>query len=208
MKKILVGILLCISVCLTLVGCGKTADVQLGLQMTSQMDELVKSDDYWELLGAPPSENGARKNFIANDYDTPIKVYSISVPDPYTIFSKMDRYDEAVWNAVSDNIKEQILNRCTIQTVFNDINFRNASHDELIVITSYIVNKQFNNCSLKEDITYLYIFETGKPIAVTFTEENNTVYAVANFLLVPQSSTLSELREIFNEYGCSVNVEK
>lgn len=192
-----------------LCGCSKTADLyQLGLQMTTQMEELIKSDFYAEeMVGSSDSLDSARKSFIANDYDSPVKVYSINVPDSKTIFETFSGTDEDIWNELSDTLKEQILNKVTAQTMFMSINSKSDPDARTYAIVSaYTVTKRFENYSLKEDITYLYMFETGKPITVTFNAGDNEIQAIANFLLLPQTSTLSDIREIFSTFGCTVNV--
>lgn len=208
MKKGLLCIFVCFLGCLTVMfcGCSKTADLyQLGLQMTTQLEEIIKSDFYAEIIGLAESCNETRKSFIANDYDSPVKVYSITAPDSYTMLEKMAGTDEEAWNQLSDTIKEQLLNKFTMQTLFININ-ANSDMNTLAVVSLFYVSTQFENYSLKEDITYLYMFETGKPVAVTFTADNDRIQATAYFVLLPQTSTLSDIREIFTPFGCTVNL--
>ncbi|MDE7373659.1 MAG: hypothetical protein K2N18_06315, partial [Clostridia bacterium] len=181
----------------------KEADLnRRGLQMTVQLEERIKSDTYSKYCGGDFHES-ERRAFFANDYDTPTRVYQITVPDAQTILSKMSDYDENEWNELPNSIKEQLLNKVSIQTIVNQINFQNGS-DMLWVTSVYIATKQFNNYSLKNDVTYLYVFETGKPIIVTFAPYNGGIKATAQFLVTEKVNSLSSLREVFEPFDCTV----
>jgi len=209
MKKVMSVIAICIIACLTVIfsGCSKTADLyDLGLQMTIQMEELVKSDYYAELAGLNDSMKPEREKFIANDYDTPVKVFSISILDSKKILENLGEISEDKWNALNPSIQEQILNKVSMQTILNYVNFKYNSGSTFAVISNYTAKKQFENYSLKENIVYLYMFETGTPVAVTFTGYNGGIEAQSQFLLLPQTSTLSDIRELFTPFGCNVNV--
>ena len=207
-KASLLFLTIVLSVCAVLLtSCNKGADLySLGLQMTVQMEELIKSDTYSKFCNGDFYES-QRRAFIANDYDTPTKVYQITAPDAQTILSKMSDYNEDEWNGLSDSIKEQLLNKVTIQTIVNQINIQNGM-DIIWVTNAYVATKQFNNRSLKNDVSYLYIFETGKPIIVTFAPYNGGIKATAQFIVIEQANSLSALREVFEPFECIVTAIK
>ena len=86
-----------------------------------------------------------------------------------------------------------------------DINAENGSN--IFALTnSYIITKQFEGYSIKNECYYLYVFETGKPIIVTFSPSHNGIKAIAQFLITEKVYSLSALRELFGDYDCQVSV--
>ena len=61
--------------------------------------------------------------------------------------------------------------------------------------------------ALSEDVIYIYTFEKGYPVAVTFTVgENGAVSAGGNFVMYEEFTCGSseEVQEFFCEFGASV----
>ncbi len=216
MKKIFSIITISVLLCLTsllFVGCNQNQGLyEKGLEMTKGMEELVKSDLYFESVTSGIEKvNKARQNFIANDYDSPTKVYSISMlsrekaEELCVGLLKTDELREQ-WNNCNDFVKEQILNKCTMQSIYTWINNKQGI-DAISFCSLYYAMKQFDGFDLKEEISYLYIFETGKPIIVTFEKSANGMKATAQFLLL-EDTTLSGVRDEFSKFGCNVEVIK
>lgn len=208
MKKLSQSFMLIIlSICCTFaVGCTKETDLySLGLQMTKTMEEVVKNDFYSNYCVSSYIKE-ERHQFIANDYDTPIKVYDITLfTDAKTQFLKLNTITEEEWNELPESVKEQLLNKMKMPTVVTNINAKNGINI-FAVANSYVITKQFEGCSIKNDFSYLYVFETGKPIMVTFSPSHNGVNAIAQFLITEKVNSLSTLRELFGNYDCQVSV--
>ena len=63
-------------------------DYTHGLKATSLLEELLKDDEYIKLR--IPYGTDFRSELMANDYDTPIAVYSISKPDGKKLFAELN----------------------------------------------------------------------------------------------------------------------
>lgn len=209
MKKtftIFLSVLLC--ACFALCsGCSKKLDLyDCGKEMTVQMEELIKSDFYADNSGLNVELKSIREDFIANDYDTPIKTYRIEMPNKMTLVFKLMDITETEWNEISPAVQAQILETISLQLAISRINIEMSSVNVFAFTNNYIITKQFDKYSLKAEVAYLYIFETGKPIIVTFTPCHNGITARAQFLTVVDKTSLSALRELFEPFDCTVTV--
>lgn len=188
-------------------GCSEQLDLyDCGKEMTIQMEELVKSDFYADNSGLSVELKSIRNDFIANDYDTPIKTYSIKMHDKNELVFKMLNITESDWNDVSSAAQEQLLEMVSLQLVISRINLDVGDINVHIFTSNYIITKRFDNYSLKTETAYLYLFETGKPIIVTFTPCHDGITAQAQFLAVGDKTSLSDLRELFEPFNCTVAV--
>lgn len=210
-QKILALFLLICTILFLFVACGKQEDLnKMGMEMTAILDEMVKSDKYLQIYNIELEDVAeSRQKFIANDYDTPIKKFSITYPNSEKMLDNLISTGEIEiddLNSLSDSIKEQILQRVSPQGIIYNINsIEDHSLYNYILRSVYVAKKQFDNCKINDNIIYLYVFETDMPIVITFESKGDSVCAEAQFLLVKEKNTLSELREIFEPFGCEVN---
>lgn len=208
MKKnfvVLTIVLLIATMCL-LSGCNRDADLyEIGLQVTTAMDEIVKSDYYFQLLGYGEENVPSREGFIANDYDSPERVYIITIPDTESMLKKLGGIDDENYNQQSDTIKKQIIDYHSFITIVPNIINGNNGNEAVVISQSCRVKLSFGKCKLKSEVAYLYVFETGTPILVLFTPDHNSVTAQGVFLDSNKLNSLSEVRELFETFGCTVN---
>lgn len=183
-----------------LCGCGgaKLNLYEAGIEVTSTMEALLKDEAYVD--SALGIGSGNVKDYIASDYDSPIKVYSISKHDA----DKFEKLLVKESQEFSDAAKEQIRFYAeSFEYALNVIKLNNAKD---VVEFGFSASKVYKNCVLEEEVAYLYVFETGKPILVRFEETKGGVYANGFFLRV--DATLSSLRDLFEPYGCKVEIIK
>lgn len=207
-KKIflpLISLILCITT-LFFAGCGNTSYKTLyeyGLDMTTTMQELINDDAYAELMGYN-SYNYSK--FKALDYNSPIKTYKIIGPS-FEEFLHLDINKTILdkWSNYSTEIKEQFKIRFSTQAIFYNIIFSSIDNIEDNIISSDCLISKIFEGYIEETIAYLYIFEKGQPIMVTFANYNNKLTANAQFVPTTKFNTLSDTRAIFNKYGCKVD---
>lgn len=210
MKKVLLR-LSCLMVCIFsfgLMSCVKDNQLyEKGISVTTVMGEMVKSEVYTDMLGGENSDNVLVR---ANDYDTPIKCYGMTVPSAERLIESVGSADyKEQFESLSPTLQEQIKSRSTFLTVINYENFSNSSVssvEAMALSAIYAAHLKFNG-KLDETVAYLYIFETGKPIVVIFTPiDKKHFLADGYFFFSKDCSSLSSVRNIFEKYGC--NVEK
>lgn len=201
MKKIFIVFLLIFISFLT--GCDKELNLyEAGIDVTSSMELLVKDEAYVERMVG--SHKTAINDYIASDYDTPVKVYSISKHDTDKV---MEMFSEDMVGLSEEAMKQIRLNAESFSSVIGMVlNSVSGSSDLLWIANVIRCTKVYEGYTLDEECAYLYLFETGKPILVYFREVNGDVYASGYFFL--QDTTLSELRDLFAPFGSEVEVIK
>ena len=192
---------------LTFAGCSVNPNLyDKGLEVTKQMEEALKSEVFLTyLLGKNYKDYHNVDKFIAYDYDTPVKVYTVSPPNEELIRDIVN-IGKSDFDNLSGTLQEQLKNRMTYDAIITNINFNNYVADDIAFTASFVITKKFPKCELKEPTAYLYIFETGKPIMVCFSTENNELVARGRFLLSDEVDTLSSVRGLFEKFGCNVSL--
>lgn len=171
-----------------------------GLELTKLMETLVKDSAYREVLGTETYDDFIDENVVANDYDSPIKVYEVTKPIAEKFFEQLPAYDKEKYDRLSEEAKEQIYGKVNYNTVCTSLNSVRSEH--IIVSTMLTISKTFSG-SISNEIGFLYVFETGVPIFVTFKGESE-ILANATFVFSDDLDTLSKTREIFGVFGCEV----
>lgn len=192
---------------LAMTACGKShnshyeeALFDLGIEVTKTMQEMVYSDEYISLYTAIEFEDEIVK-FQAMDYDSPIAVYSVEIPNAKDILSKLGIENIEEYDKLSDNLKEQLDHKVSFSSIISSINAQSGTNT-MALCSLLTATKDDKDVELDKSIAYLYVFEKGIPIAVTFTKSG---YANGQFLLLNDSNSYEDISEIFNTYSCEVD---
>lgn len=178
-----------------------------GIQMTTLMGNIINNEEYMSMLDFRNSEYS---DFLANDYDTPRKTYTIEIPSNAQLIEKAmaknEEYKKKFYN-LPEEIQEQIQFKYSFEdSVLPFIIFKeNISTNKVLSITSKTSAKREFEGSITSPKAYLFTFETGTPIIVLFRNLNNKIEATSYFLPSKNFSNLSTTRGIFEEYGCTIN---
>lgn len=205
MKKKFITIACCSLLCilsLFLTGC-TTSENQLykyGLQICLDMEDMVKNEDIRNFYQDDISD---LEPLIANDYDTPIAVYKINTPttEEYIKTILSDRYEQ--FEKLPEYWKEHLRYSVNIINIQIDIAMSEADTINFYTIVNYYLTKQLNG-NIKEPQAFLYTFETGIPIMITFQQYNNKILARSMFIASDKLDSLSNVREVFAKYSCTV----
>jgi hypothetical protein len=135
-----------------------------------------------------------------NDYDSPVAVYRITLPKSDKFVKITGSFDEDRWNSLSPNLQKQIEHRFTFSAIANIINSAYGSTNLAFssLYTAYEENKSIN---IKRTTVFLYIFEEGTPIAVTFSKSGGVN---GQFVFLDGIESLSDVRTVFEPLDCSV----
>lgn len=206
MKKFSIVIFVFLLV-LAMTACGKSHNshyeevlFDLGIEVTKTMQEMVYSDEYISLYTAIEFEDEIVK-FQAMDYDSPIAVYSVEIPNAKDILSKLGIENIEEYDKLSDNLKEQLDHKVSFSSIISSINAQSGTNT-MALCSLLTATKDDKDVELDKSIAYLYVFEKGIPIAVTFTKSG---YANGQFLLLNDSNSYEDISEIFNTYSCEVD---
>ena len=206
MKKILLKIG-CIVLCVCSLGLAsckkdkaeKTANLyESGIETALVVEEMAKSEIYKEYIGVDYDIT----NVLAEDYRAPISVYSISSPAFEEFFQAVEAGDlEEKWDSLPDSIKEQIEGKFNL---FNWIISKYAGTQEFAISNLFQASLRFDG-KIDEKIAYVYVYETGTPIVVTFTPICDHGYsAMGCFLFGVDCTSMEKIEEVFKPYQCEV----
>ncbi|MBQ7913233.1 MAG: hypothetical protein IJ308_05805 [Clostridia bacterium] len=198
-----------------LISCGKGEEqkeaelYESGVETALVMEEMAKSEEFKTLLNATEYDFS---NALAEDYNAPVSVYSISTPTFEQWFQIIEtargEYEgtfAGTWSSLSDELKEQVKKRFNFSTIVNLVLSDRVEVSELSVSSVYRAYLHFDG-SLEEEISYLYAYETGASIIVTFSPiKGGGFSATGQFLLEMDCSSLAKVRDIFESYNCEVN---
>lgn len=156
--------------------------VEYGMDIVRLMDEALRSDDYAEMMLT--SDSGMQdivSKIAEGDYSEPEDVYRITFDqDSYLLYLGMSGMNV---DEMSDELKEVMKNRFHT-SLSNMINGQQLGASYLATASVYSVSKSFVSSEIGEDVIYLYTFDTGYPIMVTFvTGDNGAITAYGTFIL-------------------------
>lgn len=153
-----------------------------GMDVISVMEEMVKSKDYASLIGSSAEAvEEIRADLAAGDYTAPLAVYEVQCPHIQDVLALAE--DSTITDGFSEALKNHLNNRAA-STLVNLINSR-SGYAPLAAASVYSTGKTFVWEKPQENTLYLYTFENGYPITVTFTAgEDNSMTATGTFLIV------------------------
>ena len=208
MKKIkILAAILAVLMSIGFVGCsgaatpGNSSDKELydiGKQMIGIQDEMVRSEEYKEILGAVAFEN-VIKSVAEGDYTSPSAVYSVTLPENDELLYLIGRSIAKNWEGLSENLKEQVRELVNFSTLLSYICAQKGT--EVMAFRSiYTSYKEFDDLVLDDSKMFLYVFEKGTPIAVIY--ENGR--ARAYFAFLGDDNSLEGIQKVFLPYECTV----
>ena len=134
----------------------------------------------------------------------PNAVYRITKPSEEHLLRQtlyIDTEEGGRWSRLSDNLKEQIMNKASFGLMLSRLNAYHGGTTKLAAASLYQAIDRNEDLVLDEDLLLLYTFEDGTPIAVTF-EKNGDVYG--QFLFLEGNESADSVRQIFEAVGCTV----
>lgn len=211
-KRMIMACILCtvLVICLLLSsGCSQPlSDATLyanGIEMTFLMGNMIKDPAYLDIMGLSLYSSSAEK-FYANDYDAPIRTYVIEVPSDERVLEMLTIEKAEKLNELPSDLREQLLNSISFEAIISNLILQNTDFDEHTICMVISAQKVIEG-TLKNDVAYLYTFETGKPIIVYYRQQaNNSILVKSYFMGKNVYETLSETREIFENLECTVTV--
>ncbi|MBO5354271.1 MAG: hypothetical protein J6A77_13340 [Lachnospiraceae bacterium] len=172
-----------------------------GMDVVALMAEAAGSEEYAGIYTGSPELMEIIKNVGEGDYSAPKAVYAVSVSEEAVSgllgMENLDGYSAA--------LKETLLSRA-VGSLIAQINGY-AGVNNLAVSSVLTLGKSFVDNGLKENVIYVYTFENGFPVAVTFTVgENGAVSAGGNFVMYEEFTcgSLEEVQAFFGEFGATV----
>ena len=142
----------------------------IGLEVTGLMGEIAGNEAYLSAFGRPETWTEVREAADTGDYDQPTAVYSVRLEDAEGYVREMFAADDEtreLWENLPEELTQQLLYRVTPATFCNMANARagTASISFASAATAVIRNSELTG---DETASYLYTFDKGIPILVSF----------------------------------------
>jgi hypothetical protein len=173
MKKTLCILLLAV-LCLSFAACGAQKSLyDYGMDIIEVIDEKGSNRDYlYATIGSPTIVDGAIERMNNTDDSTPVAVYELVI-DTDRLISEIANFN------ISD--MSPALKRSIEITAINSIALRlnSSAGSEAVAISSVLsYGKSFVCGGLKNDTVYIYEFENGYPVFVTFIKGDDNIMSV------------------------------
>lgn len=180
MKK-LFSLVLSVVFLFSLTACDSTEEPSLydrGLEIVSLTEEVMGNDAYLDMLSVSEPLRNIIAEAASGDYTQPSAVYMLSFPDSSALaFAGIEDS-----TALPESVLEAVTHRL-YAAVISQVNAMGGA-EVLAAASMCSVGKTFVSTTAAENTIYLYIYEKGCPIAVTFTiGEDHTVTATGNVIL-------------------------
>ena len=174
-----------------------------GLNVTKLMGEMLKSDDYAALVGGDYfSSSDQRKTLASYDFSSPLRVYSLRVPDRDEfirhLVSSGTSGNMQYWNQLPASLQAQLKDRYTVASLPSLINSHSGS-ETLALASLYIAVYRTDRLKGVDELYYLYVFDQGVCVLVTFSNGS----ATGQLMLAGHASvsSLSDVRDLVGQYG-------
>lgn len=201
--KRLICMICVMTLVLALAACGKEEPTlcDRGLEVIDLMEEAIHSEAYLDLMSAAQPLREKIAQAAQGDYRNPKAVYAISFStDVLQMYSGvLEPVD--LPETLTDVVEHRLL-----AALVSQVNAAGGM-EALAASAMCTVSKTFVGSEPKQDLIYLYTFESGCPVAVTFTTgEDNSVSATATIILYEDfpSGSAAEIQAFFG--GKSVAV--
>lgn len=174
-----------------------------GLDIVSMLNEIVESDAYVSVYSASEDIMNIVNSIAEGDHTVPKAVYQLMIPEESLLaLSEVEAMPD-----LSDELRAFLTGRVQA-SVINIANSRNGA-TTLAATSICTVGKTFVSSEITGNTIYLYTFENGFPVAVSFTVgEDSTVSASGTFLLSEDlgADTPDGIKEFFSEITLDVEV--
>lgn len=176
---------------------------QHGMDVISLMDEMLRSDEYLSMMTSATEFQEIVEEMRNGDYAEPENVYKISIPEDTlgTMMAALGE-DTGVLDGMSDTLYDT-LNKKVTAGMINQINAQSGV-TYLALTSIFTAGKTFVSDELEQDFVYLYAFENGYPIFVTFTMgEGGAVTASGSFFMNKEMSfeSVDDVESLLEQVG-------
>lgn len=179
-----------------------------GMDVIKVMEEMVKSSEYGSLIGSnADAVEEIRADLAAGDYTAPQAVYEIGLPSIQNLLTLTG--GDGLMDGFSDALKNQLTNK-SASSLVNLLNSR-SGYAPLAAASVYTANKTFDSEAPTENTLYLYTFEMGYPVAVSFIAgEDRSVTASGTFLIVEDFDiqAAEQLTAMLKQLGLEVTIRQ
>ena len=177
-RKLFAVLLACVLLMTIFTSCnGKTKSLtECGEDVISLMAEMLESEDYKSLYNLPAAYDDQVNRLREGNYSKSIAVYELLISEEELLNKTIDK------DGLSKELHEYI---CSSAYVSFASRINQASGVEAMAISAvFTAQKSYANKGIDTNRIYLFVFENGCPIAVTFlVDGEDSLRAVGHFIM-------------------------
>lgn len=183
-----------------------------GLDVVALMTEMVQSEDYVSMMTSSAEMQELALEVGDGDYTTPAKVYKIAIPEDYlnSLLTGVLEEEQDILSGMSDSLYDYLNQKMTM-SMANQISAQSGVN-ALALSSVLTVSKTFVSKELQKDSLYLYTFDNGYPVLVSFSMgEGGAVTATGNFLIDTKWTfeSIDDVKEMLGEmYFVAEDIEE
>lgn len=183
-----------------------------GLDVVALMTEMVQSEDYVSMMTSSAEMQELALEVGDGDYTTPAKVYKIAIPEDYlnSLLTGVLEEEQDILSGMSDSLYDYLNQKMTM-SMANQISAQSGVN-ALALSSVLTVSKTFVSKELQKDSLYLYTFDNGYPVLVSFSMgEGGAVTATGNFLIDTKWAfeSIEDVKEMLGEmYFVAEDIEE
>ena len=188
MKNKLLTVFLCFALLTgVLSSCSSKSDIlkESGEEVVALMVEMIESEEYKKLYELPESCVLVVSELCEGDYSELEQVYELVIPVEQLMDKSLDE----------DDLSEELYQyACSSALVTFSSRVNQAESIDAVAVSSlFSAQKSFASKKMDESTVYLYVFEDGYPIAVTFVDSGEDAFrAIGYFILNEEFDTDDE----------------
>ena len=180
-RKISIGLLIGLLLMTMFTSCNETTKslVECGEDVISLMAEMVDSENYGSLYNLPAAYDKTISNLRDGNYSKSSAVYELSISEDELFESLNTNIDK---ESFSEDLYKNICSSAYIS--FASLINQKGGVEALSVSTVFSAQKSFVNKEMDANKIYLYVFENGCPILITFVAgEDGSFRAIGYFII-------------------------
>lgn len=188
MKNKLLTVFLCMALLTgVLSSCTEKSDMlkKCGEDVISIMVEMIDNEEYREIYDLSEEYDEEISKLCEGDYSHIEQVYELIIPVEQLMNESLDEDD------VSEDLYQYVCSSAL--TSFASRVNQASGVKSMIVSSTFSAQKSFASKKMDESTVYLYVFEDGYPIAVTFVDSGEDAFrAIGYFILNEEFDTDDE----------------
>ena len=180
-RKISIGLLIGLLLMTMLTSCNETTKslVECGEDVISLMAEMVDSESYGSLYNLPTAYDKTISNLRDGNYSKSSAIYELSIPED-ELFESIDTSIDK--ESFSEDLYKHICSSAYVS--FSSRINQKGGVEAMSVSTAFSAQKSFVNKEMDANKVYLYVFENGCPILITFVAgEDGSFRAIGYFII-------------------------
>ena len=143
------------------------------------MAEMLKSEDYRSLYNLPAAYDETISNLRDGNYSKSLSVYELSIPED-ELFELIDTNIDK--ESFSEDLYKHICSSSYVSFA-SRIN-QKSGVEATSVSAAFSAQKSFVNKEMDANMVYLYVFENGCPVLITFVAgEEGSFRAIGYFVI-------------------------